>query len=543
MKNSKIICAVALLLLFSSLWHAYTMERPVPSNEIRTEIAMVVGQACPFDQILNLPGLPYVRDAVILPESQQGANSRVYQSNNKIIKISRLVGPADRLGKELDALRNTYNMLRKLTNPGFNFAIPQDTYRILSDDNRGMCFVEISQALPNQINQRIYDYVYKNIDNRKLLEDLGKALAQLQNSAGIELRDDGFYYGIQHGDFQIGNIFYTSDSNTRTHTFTLIDLGNFANKKRLIHDPLYFIYFLTNVFGVGPSISNQEIFMKEFRNIETFKTKIADMVTWFINGYVSNLNPHVAKQMNENIQENANLTNVFYGADGRYLYGKGADIISTQSNEPTKKTEARNEALKFLNPIIRQAFANASNLPEAVSSKLKPVTKPAPAQPKPIQLAPVTKPVPASSTNKDSSIKSFAQLLDLCNADTVELHLSRYPNLEDLTGLGQCTNLKRLYLQNTRVSDIEEIGKLTNLEELDLSTSKEFPRAEPVLWILPLAGYVKVGEDSRDKLNPGCRNLKFVKLYGMKGVTGYHELQAQLPGLEIKIKPPTKIVD
>ena len=196
MKNMKIIYASILLALFTNSWQASAMEKPTPSNEIRTEIPMTIGQTCPFDQIRNLPGLPYsVRDAVILPESQQGANSRTYQLHNNIIKISKFVARPDQLSKELDALKNTYNMLRTLRNPGFDFAIPQETYRIFSGNNTGMCFVEISQALPNQINDRIYAYLdHRNRDNKTLLQDLGKALAQLQKSGDVKLRN-GFYSG------------------------------------------------------------------------------------------------------------------------------------------------------------------------------------------------------------------------------------------------------------------------------------------------------------------------------------------------------------
>ena len=43
-----------------------------------------------------------------------------------------------------------------------------------------------------------------------------------------------------------------------------------------------------------------------------------------------------------------------------------------------------------------------------------------------------------------------------------------------------------------------------------------------------LAGYAADREGKLMKPNPGCRNLKFVKLYGMKGVTGYEDLKKKL---------------
>ena len=48
----------------------------------------------------------------------------------------------------------------------------------------GMCFVEVSKALPNKVNTRIYDYLNPKInrDAQQVIFDLGKALAHLQNS-------------------------------------------------------------------------------------------------------------------------------------------------------------------------------------------------------------------------------------------------------------------------------------------------------------------------------------------------------------------------
>ena len=103
--------------------------------------------------------------------------------------------------------------------------------------------LKFQRLCQNQINKRYYQHIDTTIDNRTIFRDLGKALAQLQNSMPQTL-DNGFYYGMQHGDFQIGNIFYDPYTHT-TIPFTLIDLGNFAEHKRLILDPLYFIYFLS----------------------------------------------------------------------------------------------------------------------------------------------------------------------------------------------------------------------------------------------------------------------------------------------------------
>ena len=311
---------------------------------------------------------------------------------------------------------------------------------------------------------------------------------------------------MQHGDFQIGNIFY--DRNT--HTFTLIDLGDFAKNKRLILDPLYFIYFFSNCFG-KKGVSNQEHFIERLKD-ENFKSKMSNMITSFITGYVSNLNPDVAKQMNKTIQEKVNLANVFYSG-GKFMYGEGEDIIK----------KARKKIVDFLNPITRKAFATAYiNAYGKNVSILKPHKK---------KVLPLKKSAPQHK-KKDFSIKSLTQLPNLCKADTVKLDLSIYPNLNDLTGLGQCKNLKKLYLQDTKVSNIEEIGKLTNLEELDLSSSH-------VGWILPLAGYT-LSHGSPIKSNPGCHKLKLLKMFGIKQVHGYYQLKNKLPNLTIKTSSNTE---
>lgn len=512
MKSMKITCASILLSCVANSWQAYAMEPPTPSHISGHEekIPMSIGQECPFEKISDLPELRYLKSAKKLPAIEQGANSTVYQLNDQIIKVSKIVEPATQLSKELEDQQRMYAKLSPLK--GFDFAIPQKTYKIRSTDNNGMCFVEISQALlpENKINQRYYQHIDTNVDNRTIFFDLGKALAQLQNSMPQTL-ENGFYYGIQNGDFQIGNIFY----DPYKHIFTLIDLGTFAEHKRLILDPLYFIYFFSVTYG------KHERFIEKLRN-ETAKTKISNLITAFITGYVSNLNPDVAKQMNKAIQEN-NPTDLFY-LGGRYLYPKGEVNIIQAAR---KKIELAD----FFNPIIRQAFATAyintsgKNV-GAPKPVLKPTAVPAPAQ------------APQLPKNKDFSIKSLMQLPDLCKADTVKLDLSMYPELEDLTGISACENLKKLYLHGTKVSNIEEIASLKNLEELDLSSVQVDDKG---IWILPLAGYTDYhGSIIKTHRYPGTQKLKILKVYGIKKIHGYHELEKELPDLEIKTSSNTE---
>ena len=386
-----------------------------------------------------------------------------------------------------------------LKNPGFDFAIPQKTHKIWSTDNQGMCFVEISKALPTLVNKRYYDYINPkiNIEARAVFSNLGKALALLQSSKPSTLEYDGYYYGLQHGDFQMGNIFY--DPNSHTHTFTLIDLGNVAEHKRLLLDQLYLVYSLSITFD-----GKRERFIEELKNTTT-KTKISNMITAFINGYVSNLKPDVAQQMNKTIQENMNPTDIFYSGP-KYLY-KGKDVMDGVRNN--------RELVEFFNPLIKQAFATA--YAKAFGGKIVSIVK------------------PQESTSIDLSITSFSQLPNLCTADRVSLHLEMYPNLKDLTGLGECKNLKRLYLQNTKVSDIEEIGKLTNLEELDLSSSQ----VESLLSLAGYANYTYAGLPI--KLHEGLKNLKILTIKGIKKITGYKQLKEKLPNLIIKTNTDTTI--
>ena len=518
----KITCASILLLCLANSSQSYAMELAAPSNvpryqELREEIPMSLGQECPFDKISDLPRLGYLKSAKELPATEQGANSTVYKWNDKIIKISKKVKQADTLSKELKRQQKIYILLESLKNPGFAFAIPEKTYSIRSSDNKGMCFVEISKALPNKINTRFYDYINPEInrDNRNLFFDLGKALAQLQNSTTPTLENDGYYYGLQHGDFQIGNIFYSENNNA--HTFTLIDLGDFAEHKRLILDPLYLIYRFAISYG------SQDQFLELLKDA-TFKSKMATMITAFINGYVSKLKSYVAKQMNKNIQEHANLVDLFYLGD-KYVYAEAEDVIK----------EARKKTAEFFNPIIKQAFATAYE--NAFGTSVSTIVKPQEGTP-----AQIKKSAPQATKAKDLSIRSLKQLSDLCNADKVELDLSMYPELEDLTGISACENLKKLYLPGTKVSNIEEIASLKNLEELDLSGLSSSPVGQPKsLWILPLAGYTDYnGSAIKTHRYPGVQKLKILKVYGIKHVHGYDELKKELPDLDIRTDSTAK---
>ena len=481
------------------------------------KVQMSVGQLCPpREKISDLPGLESLRYAEKLPAHKQGANSTVYQRHDLIFKVSKFVAPADELSKELDDLEKTYSILRGLglKNTGFEFAIPQKTYKIWSTDNLGMCFVEVSKALPTLVNKQYYDYINPKInrDSRTVFSNLGEALAQFQNSKPSTLDSDGFYYGLQHGDFQMGNIFY----DPANHIFTLIDLGNVAEHKRLILDPLYLVYSLSITFD-----GKRERFIEELKD-ETKKAKISNMITAFINGYVSKLNPDVAQQINKIIQEKANPTDVFY-LDGKYLY-KGKDVMDGVRNN--------RELVEFFNPLIQQAFATAYAKTfggKMVEPKVK-LQEITPAQ--------IKKSASESTKIKDSSIISLTQLPNLCTADKVKLDLSMYPELEDLTGISACENLKKLYLPGTKVSNIEEIASLKNLEELDLSGLSSLPVGEPKsLWILPLAGYTDYhGSAIKTHRYPGAQKLKILKVYGIKHVHGYDELKKELPGLDIRTK-------
>ena len=511
MKNMKIACASILLSCVSNSWQAYAMKQSTPSNVSEYKVQMSIRQTCPIGKIFDLPGLEYMRSAEILPAYLQGANSTTFKLHDQIIKISKNVEPADELSKELENSQKTYDMLRGLRNPGFDFAIPQKTHKIWSSDHKGMCFVEISKALPTLVNDRYYKYIYKDIDARAVFFDLGKALAQLQNSKPSTLEYDGYYYGIQHGDFQMGNIFYDPNSHTG-HTFTLIDLGNVAEHKRLLLDPLYLVYSLSITID-----GKRERFIEELKNATT-KTKISNMITAFINGYVSNLNPTAAEQINKTIQENMNPTDVFYSGP-KYLY-KGKDVIDGVRNN--------RELVEFFNPLIKQAFATAYM--KTFGSKMVSTLKPQEST-----FIQSEQSVSQPFQNIDQSITSLSQLPGMCTADRVSLHLEMYPNLKDLTGLGQCTNLKRLYLQGTSVSDIEEIGKLTNLEELDLSSSQ-------VESLLPLAGYANYTYAGLPiKLHEGLKNLKILTVKGIKKITGYKQLKEKLPDLTIKTSSNTEI--
>ena len=68
-------------------------------------------------------------------------------------------------------------------------------------------------------------------------------------------------------------------------------------------------------------------------------------------------------------------------------------------------------------------------------------------------------------------------------------------------------------MEDTKVSDIEEIGKLTNLEELDLSATR-------VKSLPPLAGYASYTYAGSQSNYEGLKKLNTLKLYGIKEISG-----------------------
>ena len=174
-----------------------------------------------------------------------------------------------------------------------------------------MCFVEISKALPteNKINKRYYQHIDTTIDNRTIFRDLGRHSHNCKTVSPPTLER---WILLWHADMEI----FKWETSSMIHILTLLihlpllTWVLLQNINRLILDPLYFIYFFSNIFLAG--VSNQEHFIEKLKKDETFKSKISNMITSFITGYVSNLNPNIAKQMNKTIQEKANLTDLFY---------------------------------------------------------------------------------------------------------------------------------------------------------------------------------------------------------------------------------------
>lgn len=429
--------------------------------------------------------VPEINTKNLKKSPEQGGNSTVYFSNDSVIKISRIVEKYDENSESNKALRANED-INKLKNPVFRFYSPSTVYQIISPDRQRVCDVQIMpKARGEKLNRFVYKYVdpidddghpINTIGFLAIFEKLGMTLAQFQTN---NLEGDE---GPQHGDFHVGNIFYDKENNT----FSLIDLSDFKKKGHLILDPVYFVYFLPSLWG--PPKSNQEFFRHRYDDL--FHHRIRDIIYSFFKGYVLNLPKNINEKMSEylNTTKNPGFSAFGLNTKARKLYGQNLQNI---------------ESMTILEPLIKDAFVTARNIKyEGTKLDLKPS----------IQV----------STGKEA-IKSLRDVPNLYTINTKELDLQDYINLVDLTGIRKCHHLKTLNLKGTKISNVEEIGNLCNLEELDLSTTN-------VGWVLPIAGY-KVVKEVRIRDGKGCQKLRILKLNSIQEIYGLAELKENIPNL------------
>lgn len=304
-----------------------------------------IGAPCPNLEMLK-PRIPVLNNVTLtqLSQNDQGGNSIVYSGKvdgiSSIIKISKNVAQYNENSEAQKSIR-VIEMIKRLNNPVFHFALPTQIYNFVSQDGQRVCDVQIAPKAEGQkINKYVYQYVGGRLNNTTIFEKLGKNLAQFQLHNIIY--GDDFDYGPIHGDFQIGNIFY----NENDESFTLIDLSDFTSKGKLLLDPIYFVYFLPHMWG-SLGKSNEQFFRERYNNVgDNFKKRINEIVASFFHGYITNLPKEVSTKIYSYFQQQNNSGLKLFGNNARTIGLYGQELQNTNSYD-------------ILEPLIKKAFVLA----------------------------------------------------------------------------------------------------------------------------------------------------------------------------------------
>lgn len=256
----------------------------------------------------------------------------------------------------------------------------------------------------------------------KTIELVGKKLAQFQNPVGLK--------GLQHNDFNPGNILITRLEKDGDADFTLIDNARFRKDGNIMSDLAYFLYWTGNVLV-------QE---KTAENISRLK----EIVSRLYAGYVGALPAAVLKSMKENIFDKGGPLNAGLSRDSNVY--KYISFVAKTWGEILEK--AQKEA--FYTAYNKRILDWSGKRTDDVSSlrHRKSLTS--------VNL----------SNTKVAAVEPLSKLENL-----TELDMSNTPVVW-VGPLSKLKKLKKLNLRNTKINEIqsnlEQLSGLKNLKELNL---------------------------------------------------------------------------
>ncbi len=327
--------------------------------------------------------------------------------------------------------KNEINLLEKavkeilLCKPkGFEMNLPIGLFHICNSKNqKANCNIQIFPKVntvegKKDMGDVVREYVgSKSQKCLNIIESLGRQLALFHNTSGIDC-SDGHAKGLQHGDFNAGNILVTDISNDgKNSQFTLIDNADFHPRKRIISDLVCFIYFTTILWGNERPAQ--------------YKDRMTDVINGLYKGYMQALPKDVYKLMSE-----------------RIFSSKAAGALAEAQGDSYPKAFLNSDKWnQHFENIQREAFKNANAHDNSSGS------------------SGVSKTTKGEGILKENVINAESLSLFI---NLEKVNLSAHKNLKYIDCLGKMTNLKDLNLSHTKVEAIFPLQSAKNLEVLNL---------------------------------------------------------------------------
>jgi hypothetical protein len=496
-------------------------QRKLPTLEVCSKILKEYGFSC-----ITLGG-----------EKREGGNGDIHFTTDGKYAVKRSCD-AYAQHPQCNEIKVMYDVIDKInsSNPqGFDVNLPTALIQIVDKETNenAFCNVQISQRVQTKYEQGFHDMgdVVRSIVNQNkdemfpLVFTLGEDLAKFHQSQGILESAKGFGLGLQHGDFNHGNILINKNGE---HTFTLIDNADFRPKATVICDLVYFVYFNSIVFSkdITPNQANKvnRIIQVIERLYEGYikcadESNLITMAKYFANG-----NPVLASTVGDYNREFLNTdlwSNTFEKAQ-QEVFKKAC--FDRYPNPP--KAIFVNSIVTIEDIIGNYEWSSNGRFLDLTSFKsLKHIDG--------------LKDLP----QMERLNLAFTQVEDVSPAAALSnlqyLNASYSNVLEDVSPLSKLSQLISLKLSGTPVAAVKPLAALALLTELDLSQT-------PVVWVgalSPLTGLKKLNlsysgvNDAQSDLTElsTLKNLEILDLRGTS-VRKVDNLFPHLPKVNIAAK-------
>src|ERR1700722_18414024 len=400
---------------------------------------------------------------------------------------------------EITALSNTVQLIQSINPKGFEMNLPIKLFQIVDKDTGkyANCNIQISHKVETTSKLHSMGDVIREIvvdgdfDKLSFVYAVGKSLSKFHQTNGLK-RSGRFHVGLQHGDFNAGNILINRNLKNGKISFTLIDNADFREKGRLISDLVYFVY-------------HNSLVVPHFAPDQTDRVNRMDrFIQELYRGYIKKAHPDICVTMKKHIFDK---DVILISASENGAYNKPFVNTATWSKtfEPVQKRAFEMAySARFLNPDKELQFKVNSN--DSIDEEVQDI----------IDKRGLTFEATSLDFSGCTHLKRIDNLALFSKLESLNLSNT---NVEAIFPLQTLTQLKKLDASNIKVlAAIEPLKRLTALIELNLSNTQ-------VVWVGPLSQLTNLTKLNLSKskiddvhselhLLPALPNLKTLNLEG-----------------------------